>query len=999
MKRRAFSLLLSLAMLLSLLIPGTAVYAEDDSDQSGLTLSKTAAANGDGSYTITLEAYANGSKTISTVTQDIPTDIILVQDQSGSMDDPMGQTVFGAYTGDNARNSVLFDRRHNGGSSNLWFKLEDGTYASVYASVSTEDDYTPITNGRNNSTWGNSFNYYSHQSDLFAKVDGEWHGVSISEGPVGRDYVYTYRLWNGVVIATSTGAWSTPTFTGIDDGVLYLRNQDSSKTTYAYYYVDAKGSVHQIGTSVGAYTSFGTTLYRRSITGGGGKKLDAIKTAAKAFADSVAAKAAGTDGNTINHRIAVVGFASQSGYGNNTELLSIRGNNSSNGMGIAYNSIKDQHLKDVLQSMDTQAGKDMVTRAINAQSANGATRVDLGLDMAKRILEANPVPAGEKRNRVVIVFTDGSPTDSNGFEVAVANRTISLAQQIKNMGATVYAVGAFAGADASTRGKEPSGDIMSSGSSLTAACNWFMHSISSNNGVTRTPGYYLSAADAGSLAQIFQQIADQIESGGSSSTLTGESVVRDVISPQFSLPSGATAADIELETYSCTGVDTSGKYTWKKNPDAMGAAATVDGDRINVTGFQFSDNYVGAIMQNGAVTGYRGSKLVIRFKVVVKEGFLGGNNVPTNAYAGVYENKDAEFPVKYFERPTVNVPIQPLYMSDEEEKVYLRGNLTRAELLYNTETRVGNVELQVDQPENNYGLEPWQTEYVDIAVVILDAEGNEITGDFADLREDVQYSVRFTVSPKSKAEPESLGIPALKQVASDIEHILVFKPELTYKDAEGYYGETAAADFAGSLVSAVWKHGELVSTDKNVLMIGQEPALDIAYTADSTKLENGKYTKQDVPVAVTVSIDNLNIGEYTTFEHQDCDPKCGWAASNVPGNPAFLVHIKTCALTVTKTGGAENEPYIFDVLKDGIKYSEVTIWGNGSETLYELPVGTYTIAEKTPWSWRYTPAYSAAAALTPAVPEGTLTCTNTKTINTWLNGFSAVHRNIYRPEN
>ena len=166
-------------------------------------------------------------------------------------------------------------------------------------------------------------------------------------------------------------------------------------------------------------------------------------------------------------------------------------------------------------------------------------------------------------------------------------------------------------------------------------------------------------------------------------------------------------------------------------------------------------------------------------------------------------------------------------------------------------------------------------------------------------------------------------------------------------------------------------------------------------TADPTKLENGNYTKQDVPVAVTVSIDNLNIGEYTTFVHQDCDPKCGWAASNVPGNPAFLVHIKTCALTVTKTGGAENEPYVFDVLKDGTKYSEVTVLGSGSETLYELPVGTYTIAEKTPWSWRYTPAYGDAAALTPVTPEGTLTCTNTKNVDTWLNGFSAVLRNIY----
>lgn len=100
-------------------------------------------------------------------------------------------------------------------------------------------------------------------------------------------------------------------------------------------------------------------------------------------------------------------------------------------------------------------------------------------------------------------------------------------------------------------------------------------------------------------------------------------------------------------------------------------------------------------------------------------------------------------------------------------------------------------------------------------------------------------------------------------------------------------------------------------------------------------------------------------------------------------------------MTVTKTGGAENEPYVFDVLKDGVKYSEVTIQGNGTETLYELPVGTYTIAEKTSWSWRYTPDNGNPAVLTPENPEGTLTCTNTKTVNTWLNGFSAVLRNIY----
>ena len=31
-------------------------------------------------------------------------------------------------------------------------------------------------------------------------------------------------------------------------------------------------------------------------------------------------------------------------------------------------------------------------------------------------------------------------------------------------------------------------------------------------------------------------------------------------------------------------------------------------------------------------------------------------------------------------------------------------------------------------------------------------------------------------------------------------------------------------------------------------------------------------------------------------------------------------------------------------MKEGEKYTEVTIVGDGSETIYELPVGNYTIA-------------------------------------------------------
>lgn len=85
---------------------------------------------------------------------------------------------------------------------------------------------------------------------------------------------------------------------------------------------------------------------------------------------------------------------------------------------------------------------------------------------------------------------------------------------------------------------------------------------------------------------------------------------------------------------------------------------------------------------------------------------------------------------------------------------------------------------------------------------------------------------------------------------------------------------------------------------------------------------------------------------------------------------------------------------MFTVRKDGEKYSEVTVWGNGSETIYELPVGTYTIQEDTGWSWRYSANNGGSAALTAQNPIGSIVCTNTKNKNQWLNGFSDVVENI-----
>ena len=91
-KTKAVSLLLSLSLLATLAIPGTlaqSVQADTTQENKGMVINKTAEANRDGTYTITLEAYATGSKVITETKKDIPTDIVLVLDQSGSMDSAM----------------------------------------------------------------------------------------------------------------------------------------------------------------------------------------------------------------------------------------------------------------------------------------------------------------------------------------------------------------------------------------------------------------------------------------------------------------------------------------------------------------------------------------------------------------------------------------------------------------------------------------------------------------------------------------------------------------------------------------------------------------------------------------------------------------------------------------------------------------------------------------------------------------------------------------------
>lgn len=669
------------------------------------------------------------------------------------------------------------------------------------------------------------------------------------------------------------------------------------------------------------------------------------------------------------------------------------------------------------------AGKTALQGKVNGlpNTPSGATNAGAGMATAESLMGSgyHYTGANTTRQKVVVLFTDGVPTTSSDFDTGVADSAIKSAKNLKDAGVTVYSVGIFNGANpdelygASNFDQNSNGTVGSHWADFSIwkigdiknydipAGNRFLNYLSSNfanasnigikdysrtilgigyygweitQNFNRTASnYYLSADNADSLNTIFKTISDQISTP--TINLGSEAVVKDIISDYFELPDGATAKDIQVYTADATATaleNPTGANAWEDRVPAN-LTPSIQGKTISVTGFDYNANFVSDKKKDGSEAAY-GRKLIIEFNVTVRKGFLGGNNVPTNgAASGLYENGSETTPLETFEQPTVDVAIGDITVSAAEKNTYLTQVPTDAQLMEGATIRCG--ETDITDPD---ALADWQKAFVNIETPSLTkSEGFDATADGT-------YTITAKVSPKER------GTVTEKSGTSGAQNINVFQPNLTFQDSEAYYGETVPSDFVGNQVGGTtWTHGSTDSTA--VTMLGTAPTLDISYAPEADKVREGKYTKQDVAVKATVRIGNQDVTEKTTIQHQDCAGK----TCTVPDGNHFLVHIKTCALTVTKVGGANDASYVFDVYKDGEKYSELTLWGNSSETLYELPVGTYTIRENTGWSWRFTPTYSAAVKLGTAQAEGQITCTNKMRNNQWLNGFSTVVRNLF----
>lgn len=233
---------------------------------------------------------------------------------------------------------------------------------------------------------------------------------------------------------------------------------------------------------------------------GGGdrtKRIDALKSAANSFIDTIAKQNESIEGVDRQHRVAIVKFA-----GDKTDKI---GNDQYKQGQFWYN------YSQVVEGLsDCSGGKATnLKNKIAGIKPAGATHADHGLELAGDITSGR-----EDAKKIVVFFTDGKPTSVSEFDSGVAKAAVTAAKEMKDGKATVYTIGIFSGAD-------PTADPSKKG---TSDVNKFMHAVSSNypsatsytsdqlGTRAENPDFYKSATNADELKKVFDDISKAITS-------------------------------------------------------------------------------------------------------------------------------------------------------------------------------------------------------------------------------------------------------------------------------------------------------------------------------------------------------------------------------------------------------------------------------------------------------------------------------------------------------
>ena len=234
------------------------------------------------------------------------------------------------------------------------------------------------------------------------------------------------------------------------------------------------------------------------------KRITALKNAASSFIDAIAEQNAKIEDDSKQHQVAIVKFAGTRAdwVGNDTYWES----------GYRYN------YSQTMKKLTSCKGDDATSlkSTVNSISPNGATHADYGLQLADGVFSFGRADA----KKIVVFFTDGSPTSSSEFQASVADSAVKSAKSLKNKGADIYTIGIFDGAN-------PAADPTNY---WTSNENKFMHAVSSNypNATSYTTNelgkrtensdFYKAASNADELKKVFDDISSSITSGKGSPT-------------------------------------------------------------------------------------------------------------------------------------------------------------------------------------------------------------------------------------------------------------------------------------------------------------------------------------------------------------------------------------------------------------------------------------------------------------------------------------------------
>ena len=419
-----------------------------------------------------------------------------------------------------------------------------------------------------------------------ASTMGDWSGV------VENTTQNIGRIWTDKTVSTNdigiSGAMSATVSKGDSDFITALSvlsstsNIASTSTTPLdiVLVLDASGSMDDDMT--------------------GGKRIDALKNAANAFIDEIATQNASISDASKQHQVSIVKFA-----GKKSNKV---GNDTYRKDGYTYNC--SQVMKSMAECNETTKGSFEGT--INAIKPAGATNAAAGMELAQ----------GQTSNRadakkIVIFFTDGTPTTQSDFSDEVASDAISAAKTMKDAGASVYTIGIFDGAN-------PSANVNALGTSNE---NKFMQAASSNYPAAaytytqywlmsgewkwsfgdRAEGsdFYKSASSASELSKIFEDISKEIVKGAGYPTDAREG---------FEMSDGYITFDDSLGSYmqvdafkaivvnnhvfsdvTKTTTDTADTYTFAGTTELNGKTASLGNIVITVT--KSSDMAVGDKVQ------------------------------------------------------------------------------------------------------------------------------------------------------------------------------------------------------------------------------------------------------------------------------------------------------------------------------------------------------------------------------------------------------------------